>query len=397
METTATKKFNIEFPEATEFSLCPVQFLGKSKLGKLNPFITSDGKPFARAKVKILSHIWTVRKNFGANVEITKADFARVCGCSWSIANESLKQLIADNILAESKKNVYKIIPKITGKEYFTIDNYLNSKKFDIDGKFKKLPASAVLIENYLKAFYLRKDKDGNYLNYDFKNRKPINYFYASEQGFSDVLNLPPSTVSSAIPPLLRLGLLYRNKRLKYKDENGKAYYKIIDVKGVTGNTKSIFVIPYEVLAVELRSTYTSQKTDFIENLDEIEITEEAIEKVYSELRSEAETITAKARETAFNDTEFNEAHEELNGAMVEAFAAQKRGGNVQAAKERWNTAQARYFKRLSELGITEEELTAPVYFCRQCRDTGLLDTGQRCRCRANIKYLILSHIFKRK
>ena len=53
MEATANKKLNIEFPEATEYTLCNVQFLGKSKLGKLNPFITPQGKTFARAKVKI--------------------------------------------------------------------------------------------------------------------------------------------------------------------------------------------------------------------------------------------------------------------------------------------------------------------------------------------------------
>ena len=31
---TTAKKLNIEFPEATEFSLCPVQFLGVSKNGE---------------------------------------------------------------------------------------------------------------------------------------------------------------------------------------------------------------------------------------------------------------------------------------------------------------------------------------------------------------------------
>ena len=397
MEATANKKLNIELPEATEYTLCNVQFLGKSKLGKLNPFITPQGKTFARAKVKILSHIWTVRKNFGANVKISKADFTRVCGCAWSVVNESLKQLKDVNIVSEPKPNVYKILPKVTGKEYFTMDNYLNNKKFNINGKFKKLPASSVLIENYVKAFYLRKDKDGNYINYDFRERKPINYFYASEQGFADVLNLPPSTVSYAIKPLLHLNLMCRNKRLKYKDDKGNTYYKITEIKGVPGNAKSIFVIPYEVLAVELRSTYTPEKVDFIENLEEIEITEEAIEKVYSDLRSEAEAVTANARKTAFNDSEFNAAREELNEAMGAAFAARESGENVQQAKERWNNAQARYLKRLAELGITEEELEAPAYVCQRCRDTGQLDTGQRCRCRANVKYLILSRFFKRK
>ena len=131
------------------------------------------------------------------------------------------------------------------------------------------------------------KDENGEYINYDFKNRKPKNYFYSSEQGLATLLNLPKSTIAYNIPLLLKLKLLYRNKRLKYKNEAGKSVYKIVQF--IPGNTQSIFVVPYEVLAVELRSTYEPQKIDFIENADEIEITDEALEKVYAELRAEAD------------------------------------------------------------------------------------------------------------
>ncbi len=240
-------------------------------------------------------------------------------------------------------------------------------------------------------------DEDGHYINYDFKSRKPINYFYSSEQGLATLLNLPTSTISYAIKPLLHSKLMHRNKQLKYKDENGNVIYKTVQIKGITGNTRSIFTVPYEVLAVEQRSTYTPKAVDFIEDIDEIEISEEAIEKVYNELRLEAQSKTAEARELAFNDEEFKAAKGELDEAISESFAALGNGEDVQEAKERWNRAQARYIKRLSELGISEDELTAPRYLCRKCGDTGFTDTGQHCRCRANVKQLIISRIFKRK
>lgn len=397
MTETATKKLNTEFPEATEFSLCPVKFLGKSKDGKHNPFTQKNGKPLARAKIKILSYIWTVRKNFGTHVKLSVADIARACGLTWITAKENLTQLqLLDNLITDTGKQ-YKIIPKVNGGNYFTVENYLLTKKFDIDGTRRKLPASAVLILDRLKSFYLETDKNGEYINYNFKNRKPKNYFYSSEQGLATLLNLPKSTVSYNVPLLIKLGLLYRNKRIKYKDKNGKSVYKIIQERAVPGNTQSIFVVPYEVLAVELRSTYEPQKVDFIENIDEIEITDEALEKVYAELRAEAETKTAAARELAFNDEELTAAKAELDEAICTAFTVQENGENVQEAKEYWNTAQARYLKRLAELGITEEEISEPPYLCRSCSDTGNTNTGQRCRCRSRVKELIISRMFKRK
>ena len=155
--------------------------------------------------------------------------------------------------------------------------------------------------------------------------------------------------------------------------------------------------MPYEVLAVELRSTYEPRKVDFIENADEIDITDEAIEKVYAELHAEAETKYAAARELAFKDEELTAAKSELDEAINEAFTAQENGENVQEVKELWNTAQARYYRRLAELGISEEEISEPQYLCRRCRDTGQTDTGQRCRCRTRVKEFIISRIFKRK
>lgn len=148
---------------------------------------------------------------------------------------------------------------------------------------------------------------------------------------------------------------------------------------------------------MELRSTYEPQKVDFIYNSDEIEITEEAIEKVYAELHAEAEARTAAARELAFNDEEFTAAKSELDEAISETFTAQENGENVQEAQELWNIAQARYLKRLAELGISEAEISEPQYLCRRCRDTGYTDTGQRCRCRTRVKELIISRMFKRK
>lgn len=396
MADTKTEKLNIEFPEATEFSLCPVQFLGKRKGNEFNPFTNADGSPLARAKTKLLSRIWTEQKNFG-KAKISKVRFSKKCGIAYSVVIDSLKQLVDAGLITETSEDTYKIVPKVNGKSYFVLEDYLHTKKFNIDGKFKTLGSTSVMLLDRVKSFYLEKDEDGNYINYDFKNREPINYFYSSEKGFATLLGLPKSTVSYAILPLLKLGLMHRNKRLRYKDENDNTRYKIVQIKSVTGNATSIFTVPYEVLAVEQRSTYTPQKVDFIENIDEIEITEEAIEKAYAELRQEAEQKTAAARELAFQDEEFITAQAELDEAMNATFAALDNGEHVQEAKELWDSAQARYIKRLAELGISEEELSEPQYICRKCGDTGFTDTGQRCRCRANVKQLIISRIFKRK
>ena len=165
MQDTATKKLNIELPEATEFSLCPVQFLGKAKNGKFNPFADKFGKPLARAKIKILAYIWTVRKNFGLHVKLPVADIARACGLTWVTAKKNLTQLrLLDNLIAETGKNKYKIIPKVSGN-YITLENYLHTKKFNIDGQFRKLPATSVMILERIKAHYLETDENGEYIN----------------------------------------------------------------------------------------------------------------------------------------------------------------------------------------------------------------------------------------
>lgn len=399
MQNATAKKLNIEFPAATEFSLCPLQFIGKCKKGGVNPFVNSNDKPLARGKVKILSYIWTVRKNFGAHVKISKADIKRACGLSYPAVLDNLAQLeLIDKLISETSKGKYKIIPKVDSGNYFPLENWLLTKKFNIEGKQKQLATTSVLILDRIKAFYLEKDKDGNYINYNFKNRKPIKYFYSSNQGLATLLGLPKSTVSYAITPVLKLKLLWRNKRLKSKDEKGRTVYKIVQEKTVPGNTQSIFVVPYEVLAVELRSTYKPKEADFIENLeDEIEISDEAIEKVYAELRSEAAARTAAAREIAASDHELIASKSELDETMNAAFKAQASGENKQEAKTRFDSAYARYLKRLSELGISEAELCEPQYLCQRCNDKGFTDTGQRCRCRTRVKELIISRIFKRK
>lgn len=399
MSEATAKKLNISFPEATEFTLFPLQFSGKCKEGEYNPFVDFNGKPLARGKAKILSYIWTVRKNFGAHVKISKSDFARACGLSYPAVLDNLTQLkLLDKLITETSKDRYKIIPKVNGKNYFPLENWLLTRKFEIDGELQKLPTTSILIIDRVKAHYLEKDEDGNYINYDFKNRKPINYFSCSDKGFATLLGLPKSTISYAMPKAVKSGLLWRNKRLKSKDEKGRIIYKITQDKSIPGNTKSLFVIPYEVLAVELRSTYEPKEVDFIENLEnEIEISDEAIEKVYAELRNEAEARTAAARELAASDDELTAAKSKLDETQSAAFEALESGENVKEAKTRWDSAYARYLKRLSELGISEAELFAPPYLCQRCDDTGFTDTGQRCRCRTRVKALIISRIFKRK
>lgn len=385
MQEVLTKKFNI--PEATEFSLCPLQFLGKRKGKEFNPFSNADGSPIARAKIKILSLIWTEQKCFG-KAKISKKRFERKCGLAYSVVIDTLKKLTDDNIITETSKDVYKIVPKVNGQHYFAVDDYLYHLP---------LPTTAVLIEEYIKAFYLQTDENGEYINYDFKSRKPKNYFKSSNAGLAAQLNLPQSTISYGISKLIHSDLLYRWKRLRYKDENDNNVYKTVQIKGVTGNTSSVFVIPYEVLAVEQRSTYEPQQEDYTVKIDEIEISEEAIEKVYTEIREEAEAAHAAALKLAFNDEEFTAARAKVEEAINATFNAAENGENVQEAQELWNVAQGHYLKRLAELGLSEEELTEAPYLCRKCGDTGFTDTGQRCRCRARIKELIISRIFKRK
>lgn len=397
MAEVTAKKLNIMFPEATEYTLFPVQFSGKQKEGEYNPFVDYKGKPLCRGKSKILSYIYTVQKNFGAHVKLSKADIARACGLSYPAALDNITQLQLDGLIYD-KDGVYRILPKVNSGYYFQLENWLLTKKFKIDGELRKLTTTAVLIIDCVKNHYLRTDDDGNYINYNFKTRKPINYFRCSDKGFATLLGLPKSTISYALPKALNSGLLRRNKRLKSKDEKGREVIKIVQDINIPGNTDSLFTVPYEVLAVELRSTYEPKAVDFIENLeDEIEVTEEAIEKVYTELHLEAEAKHAAARELAASDDEFVAYKSELDEAQSAAFEALANGENVQEAKARWDSAYARYLKRLSELGISEDELLAPPYLCSRCRDTGFTDTGQRCRCRTRVKALIISRIFKRK
>lgn len=384
MQEAATKKLNI--PEATNFTFCPLQFLGKTKGKAFNPFTEMDGSQLPRAMVKILARIWTEQKCFG-KAKIKKTRFAKKCGLAYSVVLEALKKLSDDNLITE-KNNVYKIVPKVSGKNYLVIDDYL----YDLH-----IPTTAVLILERIKAFYLEMDENGNFINYDFKNRKPINYFKSSDAGLAAQLNLATSTVSYNVLKLLHAGLLYRWKRLRYKDKNDNNIYKTVQIKGVTGNAPSVFVIPYEVLAVEQRSTYEPQQEDYTVNVDEIEIPEATIEKVYAELREEAEAKHAAALKLAFSDEEFTTARADFGEAFNAAIAAIENGENKQEAKAHMNAAQARYLKRLAELGLSEEELSETPYLCRKCGDTGFTDTGQRCRCRARIKELIISRIFKRK
>ncbi len=376
MAGTTAKQLNISnLPEATEYTLCPLAFLGKHKKDEYNPFTEPNGNALPRGTVKILSYIWTVCKNFGNNVEIIKADIGRKCGLSGGAVTAGLNRLIGSNLIEEIKPKVYKIIPKVNGQHYFVYENYLHSKKFDIEGKVKKLSQSAVTAFNYIKAFYMQYEIDGEtgekvYKNYNFKSREIINYFEGSEASIAKHLNLPKSTVSDAINELISSGLMYRNKRLRYKDSEGHVYHKIVHKKGVTGNTLSRFAVPYELLAVKQKSTYKPQEIIFEYDAEEKEVTEEEIQSAYAKLREEAEAKARNAREIVNSDKEFCEIRSEQMNA----------GSRVELER-----VLPRYFKRLAELGLTEEELN-PRYNCTLCDDTGQnLDTGQRCLCRERI------------
>lgn len=398
-EATATQLNR--FPEATEFTLCPVQFLGVRKNEEYNPF-APDGHAPERAKTAILSLIYTYRKNFGPKFKLTNAQIARKTGLVASTVSYTLKRLIlVDKVVQETTPGCYKILPLITNKKYIVLDSFLNNQKFNVNGKLKKLPKSPVVVLDRIKAFYLEQDKDGNYINYDFDKRKPINRFKSSTKGLAKLLNLPESTVADAILILLRNKLLYRNKRLRYIDENSNAYYKIVE--DIPGNTLSVFVVPYEVLAVERRSTYTPPtESEFIpENFDELEkagsvfeIPESEIEKVYAELHTQAVERAAEAREKAFKDEALTAAKAELDEATTELFAAQGKD-EIQKADKHINVAQRVYVARLAELGLSEDDLS-PQFLCKRCRDTGINENGRRCRCRSRIKTLIISRILKR-
>ena len=387
MSGTAARQLNISnLPEATEYTLCSLAFLGKRKDGEYNPFTRPDGSALPRSMVKILSCIWTAKKNFGKNAEIRKADFSRKCGLSGGAISAGLEYLTTVNkLIEETKPNVYNIIPKVNGQHYFVYDNYLHSKKFDVTGKVKKLSQSAVTVLDYIKAFYMQTETDAEtgelkYKNYNFKSREIINYFEGSEKSIAKHLNLPKSTVSDALNELIAAGLLYRNKRLRYKDEAGHVYHKIVHKKGVTGNTLSLFAVPYELLAVKQKSTYKPQEIIFEYDAEEKEVTEEEIQSAYAKLREEAEAKARNAREIVNSDKEFCEIRSEQMNA----------GSRVE-----FERVLPRYFKRLAELGLTEEELN-PRYNCTLCDDTGQnLDTGQRCLCRERIIKTIKESKFK--
>lgn len=388
MTAEANVKLNMSFPEATEYRLLPLAFFGKGKDDENNSFARPGGKAFARAQIQILSDIYTSLKNFGKKAKITKSRLCRKCGLAKSTVKYGIEKLKAYNVIEEVEKDVYKIIPKINGKRYIVLDNYLNTKKFNVKGNIKELTSTSEMVLAYIKSFYMQtrtntETGEREYINYDFKSRKVINYFRGSEISIATALNLPKSTVSYAILELVRAGLLYRNKQLRYKDENDNVRYKTVHKRGVTGNTLSLFAVKYEVLAVEQRSVYEPQKIEFIEDLErtqEIEVTESEIEAEYAALRAKAEMSARAAREKATNDKEFCK----LQSALMRA-----------SNRVELNMIAPKYLKRLSELGLTEEELN-PIYQCSLCNDTGRnYDTGQRCVCRSRIKQSIINRKIK--
>lgn len=388
MAATATKQLNISFPEATEYTLCSLSFLGKRKYkNEYNPFTEPDGSALPRNLIKILSCVWTITKNFGKNARITKAHIRKKCGLSKGGVYSGINKLIELNLIEETKPCVYKIIPKVNASNYFVLDNYLHFKEFNISGKFKKLTSSAVMVLEHIKSFYLWNEEDPEtgkliYINYDFRDRKPINYFNGSEEILAKQLNLPKSTVADAINELIHAKVLYRNKRLRYKDENDNVKYAIVNKRGVTGNTSSLFVVPYEVLAVKQTSTYQPQEVVFDYDIakTEVKVTEAEIEEIYAAIRAEAEEKAQKVRELVNADKEFCEAKGEvMNATSITEL----------------EIATPKYLRRLSELGISEDDLN-PKYQCSLCNDTGQnLDTGQRCLCRERVIKTIIQSKFK--
>lgn len=390
MAAMTAEQLNNVLPDTTEFTLCYLSFCGKRKNDKYNPFTQYNGKALPRACVKILSLIDTETRAFGKDTKITKMHFAKKLGLSRQTVSDSLKRLTTDNLIEETEKDVYKIIPRVNRERYVVLDNYLHTTKFNIQGKLKKLLQTAVIVLSDIKSFYLMTDENGAYINYDFASRKPINYFCASEKSFETRLNLPPSTVGYAILELLRAGLLFRNKRLRYKDDKDKVKYKIVDLKDVPGNTTSIFTIPYEVLAVKQGAAQNITEIEFNANLEEREISETEIEATYAELREQAQEKFNNVKAILNSDEEFKAARNELNAAIVQHVTAPNNDSTDNLA-----AAQRRYFSRLATLGISEDEFE-PQYNCKKCNDTGKnLDTGQRCTCRSIIKQMIINRVFK--
>lgn len=400
MPESAALQLNTSFPAITEHIEFPVQFLGKrtDKNGKYryNPFCDAEGKPLARGMLKALSLIHTYNKRFGSDVHIPKSTFSRKLKMSPTTVRKALSDLEMLNIIKLTAKDTYKILPKIEDNDYIIIENYLHKKQFYIKGKVKRLSPTAVIvferILRYWREIKYKAEKDG-------KNEKEIEkllkegQFYASEKSLATYLNLPKSTISYAVPQILKAGLMYRNKRLRYIDENGNVHFKVVQIKDVTGNAPSIFTINPEVLKIALQSErkeYEEIKVD--PYLEEVEITETEIQQVYTELRTEAESNAKRATDKALSDPEFVEIREEMfNSGISTDYSGEERA----AWWQHWDNLSKRYLNRLSELGISEQDFQ-PQYNCFRCGDTGTdSNTGQRCRCRIRIKQLIFNRKFE--
>lgn len=391
MQSDAAVQLNNSFPEATEYLELPIQMLGKNcdKNGRrrYNPFCDKQGKPLARGIQKVLSMIYTYNKRYGTDVKLPKAFFSRKLKMSRTTVAKCLLEAQNLKLIKLTGKDQYSIIPEIEHNDYIIIENYLHNKQFSINDKIKRLSATAVIVyerivrhwrEIVYKTEQENKDKPEEERRSAVDKALRAGQFYASEKSLATYLNLPESTISYALPQILKAGLLYRNKRLRYLDENGNVFYKIVQIKGVPGNTASIFTINLNVLKLSLKSereVYEELTVD--PRLSEVEITEPEIEEVYAELREEAEQKANAARATALADTEFCELRDELN--------------QINSSNEIDSIAQ-RYLNRLSDLGLTEAELN-PQYHCAYCNDTGTdWNTGQRCRwCRYKVKQIVLT------
>lgn len=395
MRSATAAQLNNDFPDATEFLEMPVQLLGrytdKNKKPRYNPFHDKNFKPLARGKIKILSLIYTYKKRYGEDVKLPIVLFARKLKMSRTTVKKCLIELQTDKLITNDAKDKYSIIPHIEDDDYIILENYLHKKQFSINDKIKRLSATAVIVFERIVRHWREiayKTEQENKDKPDEERRKAVEkalragQFYASEKSLATYLNLPESTISYALPQIIKAELLYRNKRLRYIDDNGNVYYKIVQIKGVPGNTSSIFTINLDVLKLALKSereAYSEIKVDT--QLQETEISEQEIEEAYAALREEAEHKADIARSIAFADAEFNEIREEIN--------------NVTTVHQ-MDLVSQRYLRRLTELGISEAELN-PKYNCAYCNDTGQeWNTGQKCRwCRYKVKQLILSRKIK--
>ena len=392
---SAAAQLNNSFPETTEFLELPVQMLGKrtDKKGRLrpNPFLDRQGNTLPRAMQKTLSLIYTYTKRYGNDVKMPKALFARKLKMSRTTVTKCLLELQILKLISNNAKDEYTIIPQIEHNDYIIIENYLHKKSFSINDTIKRLSPTAVIVFERIVRHWREiayKTEEENKDKPEQERRKAVEkalragQFTASEQSLATYLNLPKSTISYALPQIIKAGLLYRNKRLRYIDDNGNVYYKIVQIKGVPGNTSSIFTINLDVLKLSLQSEREAHEEIKVDpQLEEVEITEEEIESTYAELREEAESKAKAARKIAFDDAEFCQIKEEIN--------------HVSSVRE-MDSISKRYINRLSELGLTEAQLN-PQYNCYYCNDTGTeWNTGQRCRwCRYKVKKLILSRKFQ--